>query len=267
MIITPERLGFKDGMISQTIPWVPSGYIDGMFHVAMLVGASDDAEIRIAGVSWLNMLARMGPDARNFYHTSLENQYPWLREWELRGEYRVKVASQSFAGPAALCWAQRRGLLKDYNVRRSYSGVKLLCKGYNVDSPYSKAKFLCYCAWAFGYIVRWMPALKQHINTMFLAHLLMEECPPSSMKWLAYDNPFYLYLYGEKHKTEWPVMSKYSEGNRVDTKSPSKFCERAPGSWVAKNYCMTQYLKIGEVYPSAFTPVCQYVVSCLQDSL
>ena len=240
--------GFNGGCYSHVLPFRITNYIDGMFHVSMLLGAAikaGDQELITLCTEYLEVLIALGPDARNFSYTPMDG-------WEHTGDIWVKRKPQSFAGPAALAWANRCG-----------AGIE----AHWVPEVTGQAKVYCHIGWLFGYMVRWVKALRQHVNSIFLAHLLMGKKPSYSMKWLAYDNPFYMYIYGEPILFVFPVQRKYSNGGTIYEKVKQPFMDRGPSPWPAKNWPYAYYNKIGAPANERYTPLCQLVCLYLQQSI
>jgi hypothetical protein len=205
------------GEYSHVLPFRRSGYVDGMFHLGMLAGAA-----RLAGddllegdaCRWLRVLSSHG-EARNWFAAPHEGYEP-------AGEHWVKPGTQSFAGPAAVQWARAQGC--------------------NVEAPEDvrgMARLFCALAWPFGWAIRAIPGLRQHLNSVMLAHLLLDRRPPASMAFLAARNPLYSWQFG----TEC-VVEEYAN----------------TGPWPAKDWPGPITVTGSEQY----TPVCSLVARYLR---
>ena len=197
---------------SHELPYKYTNYIDGKFQVAMLYGAARiafDKELMTLSSGFLTNLELVGPDARNFAPSSLAPE-GWMHSETMQG-FSYKQKPQSFAAPAALSWA----------------GMG--------DTPPLAHLFV-----AIAPLYGWgLPLLKQHLNSVMLAHLVTGKTPPKSMHFLAEGNPIYSYIYGEKCSATY----------------------RNTGAWPAKDYP-------GRVKPEGnYTPLCSLVGKYLQESL
>jgi hypothetical protein len=159
--------------------------------------------------------------------------------------------AQAFAGPAGLYFAIDQGAQID---------------PVWVKDPRFTAKLFTWGASWFGWLVKRFGWFKQHVNSMFFAHLLLNKKPPKSMYWLAYDNPFYLYIYGEKYTTEWPQLYKWSSEKFTPSKEPVKLVNRDTHVWVAKSWPYTAYMGGGTVRWE-YSPICELATRYLQEKL
>ena len=240
--------GFNGYCYSHVLPFRTTNYIDGLFHVSMLLGAAHiakDQELIALCTEYIKILVSCGPDTRNFSYTPMDG-------WEQYKDMWVKRKAQSFAGPAALSWAIKQGA----NIDRKW-----------VPEVNSQALIYCYCGCPFGYLVKWIKALRQHVNSIFLAYLLLDKVPSSSMYWLAYDNPFYLYLYKEECDAAFPISYKTTMGGTTYREEKQLFMNRGPSPWPAKNWPYTYYNQIGTPANERYTPLCQLVSFYLQQSI
>jgi len=203
---------------SHKLPFQYSNFIDGMAWVGMLCGAArikEDCELIELTEGFINNLLLVGPDARNFGPTGKVSS-DWLHSGKMPG-FSYKRKPQAFAGPAAVHWAVSKGARIDLNRVPDVSGT---------------ARFMCATAWLYGHLIKPVPALRQHINSVMFAHLMLGKTPPSSMRFLAKDNPVYQYIFGT-HVQEFIYPSN----------SP----------WPAKNWPGTT----GTIKP--YTPICTLV--------
>ena len=245
-IMTPRDKylsAFKNGVYSQVLPWRMTNYIDGLFHHSMVCGAAymaQDTEIWLTSKTWIERLLSLDIEARNFAFEQV------TESWEPCGQYWIKRKPQSFAGPAALHWAIEHG-----------AGVN--SGGLDRPNPW----FMIITGGVFGYLVKWVDLLSQHINSYFLAYMLEGKKPPKSMYWLAWDNPFYLWLYGEELYCEFPGR-KTTEGKIVKSKDVP-FRYREPDTWPIKNRPNRLYLNEGEEVNWEYTPICELFVDLLEN--
>jgi len=233
---------FKTGY-SQVIPFRYSNYIDGLFHISMLCGAAHivgDKVVWSASKKWITQLLELSDEARNFAPIQVGP------DWEPCDGWWIKRKKQSFAGPAALWWASE------------YTELPL------PFNPIPQAEFMVKFGWLFGWLNRF-DLLNQHMNSIFMAYMVLRKRPPASMKWLAYDNPFYLWIYGEKWEGNFPGP-KMSGGEVQKTTNPVAFSQRAPGSWPAKNRPNKMYFRRGDPVIE-YTPICELICSYLQGGL
>lgn len=231
----PEHMCFY----SHELPFATTNYVDGMFHVGMMTwAAKEDIKLRGLGQAYLSSLLACGKDARNF-----SNQMMLGWEFDKMLNVWVKRSPQSFAGPVGLYLANqvRFTVIPDW-----------------IPNPTSTARMFVKCGWAFGYAVRWISWLRQHVNSMFLAYLFLDEVPPESMEWLAFDNPFYMAIYKKKYTATWPGR-KTTKGYTVEESSKVPFGAREPDAWPAKNYPYKRYVADGESVKWEYTPICEYV--------
>jgi hypothetical protein len=233
---------------SHVIPFKYTGFIDGMaWNGPLLAGCYlvGDMELALYPEGFLNNLILVGKDARNFGPTD-EVPDSWKKSEKMPG-FSYKVKPQSNAGPMALYYAIKQGACVD--------------PGW-VKDPTSHAKLLTRLGWLFGFL-----PIKQHVNTMFFAYMLLGKKPSSSMKWLAYDNPFYLFLYNKQHETEWPNQAKLKNDKLVKQKKKVELKDREPDSWPAKNYPYKKYVGDEPRGDEEYTPICELASIYLQMSL
>jgi len=227
------------------------GFIDGMAWVGLLCGAAykvGDLELAQAAERYLGRLLAVGPDARNFAPQKLDTD--WVASATVPG-YWYSVKPQSFAGPAALRFA--------------------IDNGAHLNDPFqakSKARTFVAVGPVFGWAVsKWFGSwLQQHVNTMFLAYLILNKKPASSMRWLCEDNPFFQYIAGEKCVTEYPDPARTSDGKSEDTKDIVPLKDRKPSAWIFRNWPKTRYIRSGSP-TKEYTPVWQVVGDYLQSTL
>jgi len=232
----------------------PHGYtnfIDGMAWVGLLCGAChlvDDKELAALAENYLRMLLKVGPDARNYAPMKVRDD--WIKSETAPGFwYRKKP--QSFAGPAALLFAINCGAKLD--------------NPFNIES---RAKWMRFLNPFFGYLVRWFHWFRQHINSQFIAHLINDSKPPSSMLWLCEENPFFSAIAGIECSVEYPKswsrFQKY-ETKDVDDIQPLK--NRKPSAWIFRSWPKAEYTGALPYAGSAYTPTAMVVGEYLQQHL
>ena len=238
-------------------PYGYSNFIDGMAWVGLMVGAcmqAGDTHLADMGVQFLNRLLEVGPDARTF--APLQAAPEWIKSITIEGLWYKKKA-QSFAGPAGLAFAVKNG------AAIATSGREL------IDKAHKSAKTLRKFGWVFGHLCKWLKWPRQHINSMFLAYLIAEKTPPSSMRWLAADNPFYEYIYGKKLNTAYPDPRKLMQGATKVRKDIVPLAKRKVCTWVFRIFPYNEYVDMnnqGYGY-QAYTPIWQVTAEYLQQQL
>lgn len=235
---------------SQVLPFGYNNWIDGMAWVGLLCGASykvGDRELAEKCEKYLERLLMVGKDARNFAPMQVSSDW---KESETLPGYWYKEKPQSFAGPVGLRFA--------------------IDNGAHLNDPFrikSRARWMALVGGLFGYLVRWVGWLRQHVNSMFLAYLILGKRPPDSMLWLCEDNPFYSYIAGKKCSTTYPDMRKTSGGHTVDRSYIVPLCMRKPTSWVFRQWPKSEYIREGVPQNSAYTPAAELVGDYLQSTL
>jgi hypothetical protein len=235
---------------SQVLPFGYTNWIDGMAWVGLLCGASykvGDTELAEKCELYLNRLMHVGPDARNFAPMPVTEE--WIKSTKIEGIW-FKQKPQSFAGPAGLRFA--------------------IDNGAHLNDPFQikgSARRMVFCGWAFGYLVRWIHWLRQHINSMFLAHLILDKRPASSMMWMCEENQFFSYIARKKCSVEYPPLNRTSSGHTVETDEIVPLAECKPSSWIFRRWPKSRYLREGTPQSSRYTPWWQVVGDYLQSTL
>jgi len=232
---------------SQFIPWQMTDYIDGLCHLSILLGAMTKygkapLDLHELTSQWIIQLDMLGVFVRNV--SPVKPNPSWT---EHKGVW-VKAKPQSFAGPAALHWAAPNTAWKN-------------------GRPTVTAWTMVLTAPLFGYLVKPISGLRQHINSVFLAHLLLGKKPPRSMSWLAEWNPFYSYIYGRKCEVTWPTNRRTSAGYEEEKNLPQALAFRKPGSWPVKQWPYKNYIRSGAPVNRYYTPVCELACLYLQETL
>ena len=239
-------------------------YIDGLFHMSMLIYAISQLPPEKLEGGYIPTLPDLYTSAKGWIHNLLQFAKPgkFPRAFATRpiddkyiptekAPYFVRYGNPAFAGPAA------------------FHLVALLFWGKDLEAvkkPTLQAWMMCKAAPAFGYLVRRLSFLRQHVSSMFLAHMLMEKRPPNSMRWLAYENPLYLYQYGVKWFAKWPQTYRQAGSIEETVSGYSSFKDRKPGQWPAKN--LPDKVYIGRGAPTKkYRPLCRLVCTLLQETI
>jgi len=175
---------------SHVLPFAYTNFIDGMAWVGTLAGACklvQDKELVDICECYLNNLILVGKDARNFAPTE-KSPSSWDISNRMVG-YSYKKKPQSFAGPCGLQFAINCGCDID---RQWVHDINL------------KAKLFCLIATPFGYLIRWVKSLRQHLNSIMFAHMVLDKKPPKSMHFLSKNNPIYSWVFREKCDSIYP---------------------------------------------------------------
>ena len=239
---------------SQVLPLQYTDFIDGMAWVGLLCGASrlvGDKELAKICENFLSRLLAVGPDARNFAPKQVTSE--WIKSPSLEGFwYREKP--QSFAGPAGLRFAIDCGApLNDPFQIKSKSRMMTLFGGL--------------FGFALSHSIPWLSeGLRQHINSMFLAYLVLGKRPATSLLWLCEGNPFFSYIAGIKCSVEYPDPTSMSEGHTVEENALVPLKDRKPSSWIFRDWVKSRYVREGTV-SQTYTPIWQVVGDYLQSKL
>lgn len=235
---------------SQVTPFGYTNWIDGMAWVGLLCGAShkvNDVELAQKCELYLGRLLEIGEDARNFAPMQVAND--WFRSAKVTG-YWYKKKPQSFAGPAALRFA--------------------IDSGAHLNDPFGvkgTARLYVRLGWFFGHGAKFIKWLRQHINSVFLAHLILEKRPAKSMLWMCEGNPFFSFIAGEKCEVEYPSLYRTSEGHSEDEDEIVPLKDRKPNSWIFRNWPKSRYVRDGTIQTTGYTPIWQVVAYYLQSTL
>ena len=245
------------GAYSHVTPYKQTHFIDGMAWVSLVAGAAHrfgDTEVEKKCSQFLNILTTLSAthyndplSLRAFGPTDISGR------WVQHGKYWVLRKPQAFAGPAAYNWARKQGC----------------ALGYDVDTPWTASLFTNgLFAWMFGHATKFISGLEQHMNSVMLAHLLKDDRPPKSMRWMAENNPFWSIITGDDFYTSnFPPMTDMQGGRTIDKGEPTEFHQRDPGPWPGKNHPhkMYQYdippAPAGDEYTPACWLFCYYMRS------
>lgn len=234
-------------------PLAYSNFIDGMAWVGLLCGAAlkvGDTIVSDLCVKYLRRLLEVGTNARTFAPLPVEDD--WIQSDFIEG-FWYKQKAQSFAGPAGLTFAIQ-------------CGAPLQCP-YDVKS---QAKMMTYAGFPFGILVKYISGLEQHINSMWLAHLILNKKPASTMKWMIEENPFYGYIAGKKISVTYPNESRYLNGETVRRDFIVPLEWRKPNTWIFRNYPYDEFVDTSGTHErcaTQYTPIWMLTAEYLQSTL
>jgi hypothetical protein len=240
------------GRYSHVLPWRESDFIDGMAWVGALTGAAakaGDADLVAAGTKYLLTLATVGYDVRDYADHFVDG---WYVSDVIPG-YFYKRDPQAFAGPAMYYWARKQG-------------VELPEVPW-MEDPSGLAKLYVACGWLFGALVKPVSFLRQHVNSIWFAHLLLGKKPASTMLWMAKDNPFYSAIAGIKCEADYPTLTKWSMAEEREEKEILPMIDRQPSAWVVKQWPYTRYVRLGTPAAEEYTPAAPLAGYYLQETL
>jgi len=229
--------------------------IDGMAWTSLLMGAAQkvgDVDMVDYCVRFNGTIMNVAPNAR--IYAPLQVREDWKRSEDIWGMWYYEKP-QSFAGPAALYWARNQGV--EVNGK------------WEPSDPTATAKLFVSLGWFFGHLVKWVGWLEQHINSMFLAHLLLDKRPAGSMMWLCEGNPFFSYIAGRRVTVEYPDPRRYINGETVYRGEIVPLNKRKPSSWIYRVDPRKEYVDVsGEGYgEKAYTRIWQLTAEYLQTTL
>ena len=208
---------------SNMSPYEINGFIDCKYMLCILMVACNnvgDDEIRDLCFNSLSNLALVGDDARAYASEPASGTWKVSRTM---AKLFYKEKPQASAGNMMAQYACKNGITVEVKSNKT----KL-------------AKILCLVAPVYGYAIRYISKLRQHINTFMLAHLLLGMKPPRSMQFLAKDNMIYSYLY----------------------RIPCRTLYQNTGIWSAKDYPGESKIK-----DKNYSPICNLVGIYLQETL
>jgi len=203
---------------SHVMPHKYTNFIDGLAWLSILAGSANlvgDNKVMKYCDKWCCFLLEISKDARNFAPVQVDDNW---KPSNVAGIW-YKEKPQSFAGPCANQW--RHGDRSVFNVKTT-------------------AMALTFIAPVYGHLVRWIKPLRQHLNSVMFAHMLLNRKPPSSLLFAAKNNMIYSYLYGIKceahyrNTSVWPARNVWDGEEKETTYQP--VCE------LAGRY-MQQYLR------------------------
>lgn len=235
---------------SHVLPAKFSDFIDGMAWTGILCGAAlkvNDIEIADLCRGYIRNILKVGKDARNY--APLQVKEDWVPSTTMPG-FWYTVKPQAFAGPAALTFANNCGAGIETDL-----DVKL------------QAKMMVAGGFFYGILAKHISALRQHIDSMWFAHLMLNKKPSSTMLWMTEENPLFAYIAGKKQTVTYPDPHRFTEGVTAAEKSivPLKDCE--PSAWIFRRDPFNRYTRAGIPMQQEYTPIWQLVGDYLQDSL
>lgn len=239
-----SRLGYND-------------FKDGMAWTGLLCGAclkaGDPTALKIARKceEYIRNIINVGPDARSYAPIQVEED--WIKSGTMPGMWYKKDA-QSFAGPAGLRFA-------------------IDC-GAQLNTPFkimSRARLYVSLGGLFGTLLDWPligKMLRQHVNSIMLAHLITKSKVPESLMWLVRENPFYGYIAGKKMEVVAPPSARYVQGHSEERKEVVPLAKRKPSTWIWRNWPKSEYVAdISIPQDWSYTPAAYVTAKYLQDSL
>ena len=239
------------GYYYSTIPHVYNEFIDGMAWNTPLIAACykvGDLELAAKAEKYVQTIINVGKDARTFAPHKVDDE--WLESSSIPGMW-YKEKPQSHAGPLGLKFAMDNGaqlMVPDYLKEKWESGIKLTKIG-----------------WAFGFSVKYISGLKQHINTMFSAYLAKGKKPSWTMRWMYKENPYFSYIGRKKCVVEYPDMHKLNNVKKTKCKKVVDMKYAKPTTWIFRRDPLTKYE--GDKSDREYTPIARLTGEYLQMSL
>jgi len=238
------------GGYSHVLPRSYKDFIDGLAWVGMGWAASlvaKDTEVAALCQRFVETLLKVGPNARNFAPFQVKDD--WKSSSSVAGLWYTEKP-QEFAGPAALEYAIRCGapIKSPFDVR-------------------SKAKTLVATAGVFGCLCRWFEFPRQHLDSVWLAHLVLGKKPASGLLWTVEENPLFSFIAGKKCSAAYPVLKRFKNGSEKTEKKVVPLSNAKPSAWVFRRDPFKRYVPEGELNEEAYTPVAQLVGDWLQSTL
>lgn len=239
---------------SHVLPPAYTNWIDGLAWGSLARGAAllkRDWEVASLFFEYTQRLMSVGKDARNYAPHPV--QEGWLPSSTMPGFwYRQKP--QSFAGPASLKWANRCANL----ARRP-----------QVEDPFEidrAARWMVATGWLWGQLCWWFKYPRQHLNSVWLAHLYLGRRPHRGLLWTTQENPFFSYIGGIPCRVNPPETYRTVGGYEVVRKKvvPLSRCE--PSAWIFRRDPFVEYVRIGEP-AQRYTPIWWLVSEYLQSLL
>jgi len=176
-----SSFNIDNGAFSNMSPYEANGFIDGAYMTALLAYASKkvgDAEMLNKCTKYLDTLHKADDNARTY--ASYQVSSSWRRSRYIKDIW-VKIKPQAFIANAMATLCVKNGI--DVPVCKN---IRTLSKLMDITAP------------LFGYLIRFIKPLRQHLNSYVLNFLLLDKIPPKSMEFLAKDNMIYSYIYKKK---------------------------------------------------------------------
>jgi hypothetical protein len=238
------------GGYSHVLPKKWSNFIDGLAWVGMCWGAclkKGDNEVAELCERFVKTLLEVGKDARNFAPVQVDTD--WVKSTTYPNLWYV-AKPQEFAGPAALEFAIQCG-----------------AKIKSPFNPMTKARLLVATAGVFGWLCKYIEGLRQHLNSVWMAHLILKKKPASGLLWSAEENPFFSYVAGKKCDVVYPASRRYLVDSETTEKSVVPFQKAKPSAWPFRRDPFKTYVGEGQQEDDSYTPIAQLVGDYLQGTL
>lgn len=194
----------------------------------------------------------VGKDARNY--APLQVKDDWVASTAMPG-FWYTVKPQAFAGPAALLWAN--------NIAKKV-GKPEIKNSFNISI---NAKAMVASGFLFGILAKHMAWMRQHIDSVWLAHLYLGKKPSSTMMWMTEENPFMAYIAGKKQSVAYPDMCRTTEGSTSMESKVVPLSECEPSAWIFRRDPYNRYTRKGIIQNESYTPLAQLVGDYLQSTL
>lgn len=244
------------GCYFHRLPMEDDDFIDGMAWNGILLGAAriaGDAELGVKAFRYLDILTRVGPtpfSARNFSDHCVDSA-KWLPSPNINGLWYY-AREQSMAGPFGVIFANQ-------------------CGGSQVAIPETlvkmKAHALCVLGLVFGVLARQFPYFRQHLNTVFTAHLICKRKPAFTMLWATEENPYFSYIAGKKITVSYPDVYRTTSMEERVEENVVPLANAKPSAWIFRRDPFVRYILNGAPFGRAYVPIWQVVGEYLQQSL
>lgn len=233
-------------------PYKYNEYIDGMAWNTPLIASCykiGDIELAELAERYVQTIIDVGRDARTFAPIKVDDE--WKESVNIKGLWYIEKP-QSSAGPLGLKFAID-------------NGSKLKVPDY-LKKKWESALYLTKLGWAFGFAVKYISSLRQHINTMFTAYLAKGSKPSWSMRWMYEHNAYFSYI-GKKHCKidKYPAMNKLENIKRTKCKKVVPLNFAKPTAWIWRRDPLIKYE--GTPTEIVYTPIARLTAEYLQLSL
>jgi len=217
---TLQSFKIIDGLTyySEVVPFRITGHIDGLYQWCLLAGAARNAgdhQVESIAISAITSVLKYGHDVRYICNEPRDGLD------EVDTGVWAKRKPQVYAGPLAYSWAVKQGCdLEPWP-----------------DDMEQMAKWMCCISKAYFWIIKRSRLfnLRQHINTIMLAHLLLDRRPPSTASFLLQGNAFYAAIAGARMPI--PVIPNiYKTTDSVNQAKLVPVDQREGGDWIWKQW-------------------------------